>query len=177
MIARVLSGLAIVIVLAGAAGATVDVPEVLASQSEVLLAERNTRVCTGYCVACAQTGHAASLTPPDCPSSSCPGDSNPGSGWHSTCEGGNTCGDHSCNGGEADDDAEELALGMSELHAALGAALVNEDVSALSNLLQQNPKRLHVVEARQAVQITACDGAVIAHYPMQEGLLSALQAR
>jgi hypothetical protein len=47
-------------------------------------------------------------------------------------------------------------------------AVQNEDAVALASLLRANPERMHFVGYRRAVQITACDGEVVAHYPVEE---------
>lgn len=178
MIGRAIGGTAVVLALVAAVSATSVVPEVLASSTDILLAERNVEPCTGYCVSCAASGHAADASPSVCDPSWCNPDAKAGGGWHTTCSGAATCGDHSCSGGEADAAAgESLNLSMDELYAAVGSALVRANAAAVSQLLQDNPKRLHLEADRQALQVVACDGAVIAHYPIDDDMAGALLRR
>lgn len=174
MLARVLSGTVVAFVLSGAVSATMSTPEVLANPSDVLRVGRTLRACTGYCVSCAQAGHAADAAPTECDPSWCTPDAKVGSGWHTACTGETTCDDHACSGGASDDDAEALAMTMDALFSEVGNAIVGEDFDELHALLAANPRRLHVAANRQALQIVACDGDVIAHYPLSDVAAHAL---
>lgn len=126
--------------------------------------------CTGYCVICTSTGHVAGR-PAMCeePGICSSYDAAPGSGWHETiCGGWNTCEDHECAASFADD--EEERLDNKELFRRVSDAVRQQDGTALRLLVSGNPRRVAYVGARHAVQISACDGDVIAHYELSARL-------
>lgn len=60
------------------------------------------------------------------------------------------------------------------LFSEVTEAVRREDTSALRALLVGNPLRVHWVGEQRAVQLTACDGAVIAHYPVSRAMAGQL---
>lgn len=138
--------------------------EVLANARDVLTAVEWTG-CTGYCVKCATGGHAAGTGGVLCEDGQCSGqDAGQGAGWHTSCSGGDNCTGHACQ--QSLHDAEDQALSAAALLGQLSEAVLDEDGHAIRDLLSANPRRLHYVASRHALQITACDGVVTAHYPM-----------
>lgn len=150
---------------------------VLARAHEVLAAAEAASACTGYCVACLyDPGHAAEIAPPACDPEICQNkDAVEGGGWHTNCLGANNCSNHECQESFASASAEERALSAPDLFRQVTDAVLREDGSALRSLVQQNPERARYVASRGAVQITACDGDVIAHYPIPNRVSEVLE--
>lgn len=133
---------------------------VLVKHSEVLSAPRTFTGCTGECdeERCPGEGeHAAA-------SGGLDKNAGMGAGWHQNCGGLLGCADHACS--ETSPAPEELLFDTRSLFARVGEAVIENNVEELQDLLESNPKRLHFASRRDAVQITACDGAIVAHYPV-----------
>lgn len=146
----------------------------LVSLDGVLSAAFVDAACDGYCVACqGGPGHVAGSTPPECPECH-QQDASAGDGWHSSsCMGANNCTNHNCL--ESDDfDDDEVA--NSELLATLGQSLMAQDAHAIADLLRAHSTQLELSRDRSALQVFACDGMVIAHYPVSTKLLESLMA-
>jgi len=133
--------------------------EVLARSRDVLSAAKFTD-CTGNCSICETDGHKATESGTK--------NASPGSGWHGNCAGYPDCLDHQCDASSPS--PEEQTLNSNALFREVGDAVIQDDEAALRSLLSHNPQRLHYVARRTAIQITACDGSVIAHYPISVDL-------
>lgn len=144
--------------------------EVLARSNDVLSADLSLGPpCTQYCVAClGGPGHTAGNSEPG----SAP-DAAEGHGWHTACSGNSDCSEHAC--GDQFASGEIADLSSTDLFNEVSRAVLREDATTLRRLLAANPKRFHYVAARAAVQVTACDGDVVAHYPLTVALLTNLE--
>lgn len=136
--------------------------EVLASPAKILSLRFAPVPCTGYCVVCAGgPGHVAfQVSCPECTNK----DASQGDQWHDECQASSNCSGHQCS--ESSPSPEEVALTDEALFNQVSAAHRSRNGAELRRLMRANPRRLHFVATRSAVQITACDGAVIAHYPV-----------
>ncbi len=147
-------------------------PAVLVNSQELLSHPFRESECTGYCVECPlEAGHAADVTPPSCPEC-VEQDAVEGGGWHTLCDGRPNCSNHECN----PENFDFAALSNGEIVDAVGSALLTRDQMSLVGLLTQHPGRVEISFARSAVQVLACDGEVIAHYPIAIELLTMLNA-
>jgi hypothetical protein len=144
--------------------------DVLARAHDVLAAA-DMVPCTGYCVVCIGSGHAADVAPPGC--ETCENkDAAEGGGWHDNCLAASNCSNHSCN--PESPSPEDERLSAADLFRHVSDAARRQDATALRLLVQENPRRVHYMARRTAVQITACDGDVIAHYPLLKRVAAAL---
>lgn len=144
--------------------------EVLARSNDVLSVDRHLDVpCTQWCVAClGGPGHTAGNS-----EAGAVLDAAVGHGWHSNCSGASDCSEHTC--GDQFASGEIAALSSTDLFNAVSRAVLREDAATLRRLLAANPERFRYVAARDAVQVTDCDGDVIAHYPLAPALATTLE--
>jgi hypothetical protein len=153
-----LAGIAVAVVVLAAASRPSDV---FASSRGILSAAVTPKTpCTGYCVICnwgppqhnaAEYGH---------------GDAGEGDGWHMDCQYPDNCSGHQCDASSPS--PEEILLNRDALLRQVSNAVLTSDVAQVKQLLLHNPKRLHFSAERHAVQLTACDGAVVANYPIAD---------
>ena len=154
VVAAVTASLAILFLLVRA-----PANEVLASPTDVLSVKRVDATCTGYCVVC-QWGapeHAAD----DAPGSNY--DALEGDGWHMSCRYPGNCTGHNCGASFGDDEEQP---NISELFDQVGQAVLHGNEDQLRVILDRHGKSVHFDVERQAIQIQACDGDIIAHYPV-----------
>lgn len=144
--------------------------EVLAKADDILAAAADD-ACTAYCVACLTgPGHAAgnSIEGGGAP------DAKEGPGWHTECEGANNCEEHAC-GDQLWGGGGNKELSAEELFAQVSDAVRRSDASAIEQLLTANPLRFYYVAERNAVQLAACNGDVVAHYPLTAAIVASLE--
>jgi hypothetical protein len=164
-------GAPLVAVILGAGAFHDPTPSLAFADAGAILAAPLPEACTGQCFECQLgPGHVAG-TVDECPE--CTLTHKQGGGWHpTTCTGASNCGNHDgCEevGGGMDTvtAAEVAAVDSRDLFVQVSRAVANEDGESLQQLLVANPRRLRYVADRGAVQIiAACDGDVIAHYPV-----------
>jgi hypothetical protein len=70
---------------------------------------------------------------------------------------------------------EGCISGFAQVEAeGLRSALARRDLPELVRLADDYPEQVLINEERKAVQIASCDGAVVAHLPVESRLLDAL---